>query len=383
MSRSNILFSQQFRSGSEQVYIDDVISSGNLSGDGKYTGLCKNWLEDYYDKSHCLLTPSGTAALELAALLLNLSPGDEVILPSFTFTSTANAFALFGAKLVFVDIDPCTMNIDPFAIQAAVTKRTKAIVVVHYAGYACEMNSIMKVADEFGLFVIEDAAQAFQSRYYGSKLGNIGHLGILSFHATKNITSGGEGGALIINDDRFSERAEIIREKGTNRTQFLNGMVDKYTWCDLGSSYLPSELQAAYLLAQLDASNLVLETRRHLWQKYNSLFLQAKLEKNIRLPLYDDGILNNGHIYFIKVENLSVRSKLISYLRQLNIQATFHYIPLHSTPIGQKVGYFAGVDKYTTRESECIIRLPMHCGLSDSDIEYVVDKIKEFFIAKS
>lgn len=379
MSENEIIFTKPYSGETEIKYVQEAIYTGKLSGDGEFTKKCRDWLENYFLGSTCLLTPSGTAALELAALLLEISPGDEIILPSYTFSSTANAFALFGARLVFVDIDPSTMNLSVDCVARAISKNTKAIVVVHYAGYPCEMDKLLEIANAQDIFIIEDAAQGFQSNYSNQRVGSIGHLGVLSFHATKNITSGGEGGLLIINDEQFIDRAEILREKGTNRRQFMNGSVDKYTWCDIGSSYLPSDLQAAFLYAQLERSEWILRERMRVWRDYDESIRSSSLRARIGLVEYDKTHSHNAHMYFIKTASKAERSNVISFLRTRLIQTAFHYIPLHLTPIGQKVGSFSGTDNFTTIESEKLLRLPLHCGLTKSDTDRVLSALAEYY----
>ncbi|MCU4418138.1 dTDP-4-amino-4,6-dideoxygalactose transaminase [Acinetobacter bereziniae] len=365
--------------GNEDKYVLDVMHGQKMSGDGVYTKKCHHWFEEYLSCEKALLTPSCTHALELAAILIDIKIGDEVIMPSYTFVSTANAFLLRGAKIVFVDIRPDTMNIDEEKIEEAITTKTKAIVPVHYAGVACEMDKIMELADRYNLYVIEDAAQGMMSTYNGKKLGTIGHLAAYSFHDTKNYTSGGEGGLLIINDTVFSERAEIIREKGTNRSQFFRGMVDKYTWTDIGSSYLPSELQAAYLWGQLENVDLINRIRLENWKQY---YLELKdLEEKgfLQLPSIPNHCEQNAHMFYIKVSTLDIRTKLIDFLSKNEIVAVFHYVPLHNSEFGKGNSIFIGDDHYTTQESEKIIRLPMWYGLSSSQITSVTDKIIQFF----
>lgn len=365
--------------GNEIDYIKDAIDSGKLSGDGKYSKLCQQWFDINLPCKKSLLMPSCTHALELAAILLDIKYGDEVIMPSYTFVSTANAFILRGAKIIFVDIRPDTMNIDENKIEAAITENTKAIVPVHYAGVSCEMDKIMQIANKYNLFVIEDAAQGMMSTYRGKALGTIGHLGAYSFHETKNYTSGGEGGLLIINDEKFIERAEIIREKGTNRSQFFRGMVDKYTWTDLGSSYLPSELQAAYLYGQLQNVELINNYRLEIWQKYYNGLLELASKGLIELPVIPKNRSHNAHMFYIKVKDLSQRTALIDYLKTFDIFTAFHYVPLHTSPYGLKVSKFYLDDKYTTLESEKLLRLPIWLKLSLNEIDEIVAHIIEFF----
>ena len=361
--------------GNEQKYLKHVLENKKLSGDGFYTKKCHKWFEDKLGVNKTLLTTSCTHALEMAAILIDIKPGDEVIMPSYTFVSTANAFVLRGAKIVFVDIRPDTMNIDETKIEQAITDKTKAIVPVHYAGVACEMDTIMKIAEKYNLFVIEDAAQGMMSTYKNKPLGTIGHLGCYSFHETKNYNCG-EGGLLIINDDRFVQRAEIIREKGTNRSQFLRGIVDKYRWVDVGSSYLPSELNAAFLYAQLEKADIVNEKRIKLWNEY---YKNLKYIKEIELPIIPKECKHNAHMFYIKLKDTRIRQDLIYHLASFEIRAVFHYIPLHHSQKCKKFYEFRGEDKYTTIESEKILRLPMYSDLEVADIKFICKEIKRFF----
>lgn len=315
----------------------------------------------------------------MAAILIGIQPGDEVIMPSYTFVSTANSFVLRGAKIVFVDIRPDTLNIDESLIEAAITSRTKAIVPVHYAGVACEMDTINAIAQRHGLFVIEDAAQGMMSTYHGKPLGTLGHMGAYSFHETKNFTSGGEGGLLIINDERFIQRAEIIREKGTNRSQFFRGMVDKYTWVDMGSSYLPSDIQAAYLWGQLEMADEITANRLASWQRYLDGLRPLRDEGLIELPVIPAHCVHNGHMFYLKVKNLDERTALLSHLKSEGCYAVFHYVPLHNSPAGEKFSLFHGEDRYTSTESERLIRLPMFYGMKHEEIDRVVSVIHHFF----
>jgi len=374
-----IPFNRAPLTGNEVKYITEVLQGSKMSGDGPFSKHCQQWFEESLPTEKALLTPSCTAALELAAILIDIQPGDEVIMPSYTFVSTANAFVLRGAKIVFVDIRPDTMNIDETLIESAITEKTKAIIPVHYAGVGCEMDVIMDIADRHNLFVVEDAAQGMMSSYKGKSLGTIGHLGAFSFHETKNYTSGGEGGLLIVNDDTFKQRAEVIREKGTNRSQFFRGMVDKYQWVDVGSSYLPSELQAAYLWAQLKSAKKINEARLTAWDKY--LFDLSDLETSglIQLPTLSEGCKHNAHMFYLKVANLEERSELIEFLKECNIMAAFHYVPLHTAVAGERFGRFYGDDKYTTKESERLVRLPLWYGITEQDQNLVVNAIKEFY----
>lgn len=374
-----IPFNKPPLTGDEVRYITEALQGNKISGDGPFGRRCQQWFEENLSTKKTLLTPSCTAALELAAILIDIQPGDEVIMPSYTFVSTANAFVLRGAKIVFVDIRPDTLNIDEKLIEPAITEKTKAIVPVHYAGVGCEMGVIMDVANRHGLFVVEDAAQGMMSSYIGKALGTIGHLGAFSFHETKNYTSGGEGGLLIINDDRFRQRAEIIREKGTNRSQFFRGMVDKYQWVDVGSSYLPSELQAAYLWAQLENAEKINEARLKVWQKYLSELASLENSGFIELPTIPENCIHNAHMFYLKVSNLEERSELIEYLKKQNIMAAFHYVPLHTASAGGRFGVFHGHDNYTTSESERLVRLPLWYGLKEQEQNKVVSAIKEFY----
>ncbi len=368
--------------GNEEKYIHNAIINKQLCGDGPYTEKCHRWFEEKLDCEKVLLTTSCTHALEIAAILLDIQEDDEVIMPSYTFVSTANAFVLRGAKIVFVDIHPDTMNIDETLIEAAITSKTKAIVPVHYAGVACEMDSIMAVAEKYNLYVVEDAAQGMMSTYKGRALGTIGHLGTYSFHETKNYTSGGEGGLLIINDNTFSNRADIIREKGTNRSEFFRGAIDKYSWVDVGSSYLPSELNAAYLFAQLEGAEVINKDRLDSWSKYFAKLSNLEKSGNIKLPTIPNACQHNAHMFYVKVEDLEERRVLLEYLKEHNILATFHYVPLHSSQAGEKFGIFFGQDKFTTIESDCLLRLPMYYGLKDEEIQIIVELIKSFFTKK-
>ena len=345
--------------GTELKYIENAIQNQKICGDGIYTKKCTDWLEEHFHAQKVLLTTSGTTALDMALLLCDLRPGDEVILPSYTFSSTATAAVLVGAKLVFVDIRPDTMNIDEAKIEAAITDKTKVIIVVHYAGVSCEMDTIMEIAHRHKLKVVEDAAQAVMSTYKGKVLGTIGDFGCYSFHETKNYSMG-EGGALIINNSAYNERAEILREKGTNRAKFFRGQVDKYTWVDFGDSYLPSELNAAYLWAQLEKADEINDDRLTSWNAYYDAFNPLKDAGKIELPVVPDGCEHNAHMFYIKCKDIQERSELISYLKINGILAVFHYIPLHSAPAGLKYGRFDGEDTYTTKESERLVRLPMY-----------------------
>ena len=363
--------------GNELNYIKKAISSPKLSGDGYYAKKCEKWFEDTTGTLKALLTPSCTHALELAALLINIKPGDEVIVPSYTFVSTANAFVLRGAKIVFVDIRPDTMNIDETKIEAAITSKTKAIVPVNYAGVACEMDTIMEIANRHELYVIEDAAQAMMSTYKGKALGTIGHIGTYSFHETKNYTSGGEGGVLLINDEQFKSRAEVIREKGTNRNQFFRGMVDKYTWVDVGSSMLPREIQAAYLYAQLESAEEINAKRLSIWSTYHETVSSVLGGKRVELPFVPEQCVHNAHMFYLKFESITKRQEFISLMKDFGVMCVFHYIPLHSAPAGSKFGFFEGEDKFTTIESEKLIRLPIYYNMSSTEFEIIQSALRE------
>ena len=363
--------------GKELEYIKDAVDQGMLCGDGKYTKLCSSWMKERFHVNQVFLTTSCTHALEMAAYLCDIHPGDEVIMPSYTFVSTADAFVLRGAKIVFVDIRPDTMNIDEKLIEQAVTEKTKAIVPVHYAGVACEMDTIMEIARKYDLKVVEDAAQGVEAYYHGRALGTIGDFGCYSFHETKNYTMG-EGGALVFQDNSFQEKAEILREKGTDRSRFFRGQVDKYRWIDYGSSYLPSEMNAAYLYAQLEECEKINRKRHQIYDYYHRHLAPLEEAGLIERPFVPEGIEHNAHMYYIKVKDLETRTGLIAYLKENGIYSAFHYVPLHSSPAGMKFGRFSGEDVYTTRESERLVRLPMFYNLPMSDVEYIVKKILEF-----
>ena len=364
--------------GQEEQYIKDAINCHRISGDGKYTRLCSQWLEESTETKKALLTTSCTHATEMAVLLLDIKEGDEVIIPSYTFVSTANAFVLRGARIVFVDIRPDTMNIDERLIEDAITPRTKAVVPVHYAGVACEMDTIMDIAGRHGIKVVEDAAQGIMSTYKGRALGAIGDFGCFSFHETKNLSMG-EGGALLIQDPSHVEMAEIIREKGTNRSKFFRGEIDKYTWVAAGSSYLPSELNAAYLYAQLQKAQDIYDDRMRSWELYYDELESLQQNGCLELPYVPAECTHNAHMFYVKVKDLEERTSLLKYLKEHGVGAVFHYIPLHSSPAGVRFGSFYGEDLYTTKESERLIRLPMYYGMAESDIAYVVDCIKEYY----
>ena len=364
--------------GKELIYLEEAIRSKKICGDGAFTKRCSRWLEEQTGSERVLLTTSCTHATELAAILTDIKPGDEVIMPSYTFVSTADAFVLRGAKAVFVDIRPDTMNIDETLIEDAITEKTRAIVPVHYAGVSCEMDTICDIAKRHNLYVIEDAAQGVMATYKSRPLGTIGDYGCYSFHETKNLSMG-EGGALLIKDKANILRAEIVREKGTNRSQFFRGEIDKYTWMDAGSSYLPSELNAAYLWAQLEDAQKIYDDRMRSWNLYYEQLKPLAEEGRIELPVIPEGCVHNAHMFYIKTRDLKERTDLIFYLKGKQINSVFHYIPLHSSPAGKRLGVFHGEDKYTTRESERLLRLPMYYGLGKENIECVTESIKNFY----
>lgn len=373
-----IPFNKPFVVGKELYYIAQAVQQGHLSGDGMFTSKCNAWIQNKFEAKKVLLTHSCTAALEMAAILCDIQPGDEFIVPSYTFVSTVNAFVLRGGVPVFVDIRPDNLNIDEKLIEAAITPKTKAIVPVHYAGVGCEMDVIMDIANRHGLLVVEDAAQGVCATYKGKHLGTIGHLGCYSFHETKNFISG-EGGALVINDERFLERAEIIREKGTNRSQFFRGMVDKYTWVDIGSSYLPSEMIAAFLYSQLEESDKITNKRLKIWNLYHELLAPLESAGWLRRPKYPEYCCHNAHMYYILLSDLETRTQLIDFLRKEGISSVFHYVPLHSAPQGEKL---VGKDinlPVTDDCSERLLRLPCYYELTNEEIEFVVRIIREFF----
>ena len=359
-----------------EAYVLDAIASHKICGDGGFTRKCHAWLEERTGAPRALLTTSGTHALEMAAILCDLAPGDEVILPSYTFSSTANAFVLTGAKLVFVDIRPDTMNIDETLVEDAITERTRAVCAVHYAGVSCAMDEILAVAARHGLKVVEDAAQGVMSTYKGRPLGAIGDFGCYSFHETKNYSMG-EGGALLLRED--DGRAEILREKGTNRSQFFRGMVDKYTWVDYGSSYLPSELNAAYLYGQLEIADEINAARLHCWELYRELLSPLEKEGRVALPHIPADCVHNAHMFWLKAKDLAERTELIAFLKERGVGSAFHYIPLHSAPAGLRFGRFHGEDRYTTAESERLLRLPMYFGLTDDDAARAADAVTAFY----
>ena len=362
-------------------YIEECVRNQKICGDGAYTKKCNRWIEERTGTTKCLLTTSCTHATELAALLADIRPGDEVIMPAYTFVSTADAFVLRGAVPVFVDIRPDTMNIDEKLIEAAITDKTRAIVPVHYAGVACEMDTIMDIAARHGLLVIEDAAQGILATYKGKALGAIGDFGCYSFHETKNYSMG-EGGALLIRDGKYVEDAEIIREKGTNRSKFYRGQIDKYTWVNYGSSYLPSDMNAAYLYAQLEQADEINQARLACWNRYYERLTPLKEAGKLELPVVPEGCVHNAHMFYVKVKDITERTAFISFLAENGVHSVFHYIPLHTAPAGQKFGRFHGEDRYTTAESERLARLPMYYGLSLEQVDYICDVIYRFFAEK-
>jgi dTDP-4-amino-4,6-dideoxygalactose transaminase len=374
-----IPFNKPALTGSEEKYILESIKSGKISGDGGFTKKCHQWFEEKLGCKKALLTTSCTHALEMAAILLDIKEGDEVIMPSYTFVSTANAFVLRGAKIVFIDVRPDTMNLDETKIEGAVTENTKVIVPVHYAGVACEMDTIMDIASRHNLFVVEDAAQGMMSSYKGKALGTIGHFGTFSFHETKNYTSAGEGGLLIINDELFVQRAEIIREKGTNRSLFFKGMVDKYTWVDIGSSYLMNDVSAAYLWGQLEKSNEINVNRLDSWNMYYDGLKELADQSLLELPRIPNTCIHNAHMFYIKCKDLNTRVGLIEYLKHNDVLSVFHYVPLHSAPAGLKFGSFHGEDKFTTNNSERLVRLPLWFGITIEEVNTIVSLIKGYF----
>lgn len=373
-----IPFNKPFLTGKETEYIQQAVASGKISGDGMFTKKCHQFFENRYGFKKCLLTTSCTDALELAAILIDIQPGDEVIVPSYTFVSTANAFVLRGAKIVFADSEDRTPNIDASRIEALITEKTKAIVPVHYAGVACDMDTIMNLAEKYNLFVIEDAAQAIDSCYHGKPLGGIGHLAAFSFHETKNVISG-EGGMLVINDMDFAYRAEVVREKGTNRSAFFRGEIDKYGWVDVGSSFLPSEVIAAFLYGQLEHLDEIQKRRMRIWQRYHSAFCAAGI-KNLALPFIPEGAVHNAHMYYIVTESLEQRSALIAHCKKADIHPVFHYLSLHKSPYYQK--------KHDGRElknadyfSDRLLRLPFYYTLTEEEQDRVIEHILRFFNA--
>ena len=367
--------------GTELKYVQQAIDAHKICGDGMFTKKCNKWLEERFNAQKVLLTTSGTTALDMAALMCDLKPGDEVILPSFTFSSTATAFVLAGATLVFVDVRPDTMNIDETKIEAAITDKTKVIVPVHYAGVACEMDTIMAIARKYNLKVVEDAAQGVMSTYKGKALGTIGDFGCFSFHETKNYSMG-EGGALVINNPAYNDRAEILREKGTNRSKFFRGQVDKYTWVDFGDSYLPSDMNAAYLWAQLEQADEINNDRLATWNAYNDAFQHLEEAGKVELPTIPEDCVHNAHMYYLKCKDLEERTAFIEFMKEKDVQTVFHYVPLHSAPAGLKFGRFHGEDTYTTAESDRLVRLPMYYGLDRESLQCVIDAVNGFFFSK-
>jgi dTDP-4-amino-4,6-dideoxygalactose transaminase len=378
---SNILFNKPYLTGNEKKYIKKAKQNFKLSGEGEFTTKCQNWLQNLTSSQKVLLTQSCTAALEMAAMLIDVQPGDEIIMPSYTFVSTANAFVLRGGVPVFVDIRPDTLNIDEKKIEAAITPKTKAIVPVHYAGVACEMDAILEIAKKHNLYVIEDAAQAIMSTYKGRPLGGIGHLAAFSFHETKNIISG-EGGALIINDKKFIDRAEIIWEKGTNRSRYFRGQVDKYTWVDIGSSYLPSEITAAFLWAQIEIAEKLTQERLNIWDNYHHGFLELEKEGKLRRPIIPSNCQHNAHMYYLLLKNLSERTEFIKKLNDKKIHCVFHYVPLHSSPAGTKYGRPSGKLTITDSISDRLVRLPLWIGL-ESYQQYIINTASNSLVNKS
>ena len=366
--------------GNEFKYMHEAVENHKICGDGPFTKKCDEWMEKRFNAKKVMLTTSGSSALDMAAMLCGIKPGDEFILPSFTFSSTANSFVLAGAKLVFVDVRPDTMNIDETKIEDAITEKTKVICPVHYAGVACEMDTIMKIAKDHNLIVVEDAAQGVMSTYKGKALGTIGDFGCYSFHETKNYSMG-EGGAIVINNPKYIEKAEILREKGTNRSQFFRGQVAKYNWVDFGDSYLQSDLNAAYLWAQLEVADNINNNRINTWNQYYEAFKHLQVKGLIELPTIPNGCIHNAHMFYIKCKNLETRQKFIKFMKENDILCVFHYVPLHSAPAGIKFGRFNGEDKYTTKESDRLVRLPMYYNLDQKDLQKVIKKTLEFFEA--
>lgn len=364
--------------GKEFDYMREAVENMKICGDGPFTKKCDEWMENRFNAKKVMLTTSGSSALDMAAMLCGLKPGDEVILPSFTFSSTANSFVLAGAKLVFVDIRPDTMNIDETKIEAAITDRTRVICPVHYAGVACEMDTILDIARRHNLLVVEDAAQGVMSTYKGKALGTIGDFGCYSFHETKNYSMG-EGGAIVINNEEYIEKAEILREKGTNRSQFFRGQVAKYNWVDFGDSYLQSDLNAAYLWAQLEMADEINHNRLDTWNAYYEAFKQLKEKGIIELPTIPEGCVHNAHMFYIKCKNLETRQAYIKYMKENGILCVFHYVPLHSAPAGLKFGRFDGEDEHTTLDSDRLVRLPMYYNIAKEDLNKVIKKTLEFF----
>jgi dTDP-4-amino-4,6-dideoxygalactose transaminase len=376
VSPAPISFNRPFATGREHRYIQEAIDGMRLSGNGRFTRLCQEWLEERTGSGKALLTHSCTAALEMAAILADIGPGDEVILPSYTFVSTANAFVLRGGVPVFVDIRSDTMNLDETKVEAAITPRTRAIVPVHYAGVGCDMDAILDIARRHGLLVIEDAAQGLMSTWRDRPLGGIGHMAALSFHETKNLICG-EGGALLVNDDRFAERAEIVWEKGTDRSRFFRGQVDKYSWVDVGSSFLPSEIEAAFLWAQLEEAEAITRARREIWSAYHEAFADLEAEGRVRRPVVPPECQHNGHLYYLLVESLEARTRLLAELGKQGIQALFHYVPLHSSPAGRKYGRTAGDLPCTDAAADRLVRLPLWTGMDGATVGRIAKAVRE------
>ena len=358
-------------------YVEDVVKSSLIAGDGKYTRLCSEWMEHSFKANKVLMTTSCTAALEMAAILLDIQPDDEVIMPSYTFVSTANAFVLRGAKCVFVDIRPDTMNIDENKIEAAISNKTKAIVVVHYAGVGCEMDTIMSIANKYSIPVVEDAAQGVMANYKGRALGTIGTFGCYSFHETKNYTMG-EGGALVINDEKYIERAEILREKGTNRSRFYRGEIDKYSWVDIGSSFLPSEFNVSYLYGQLEIADKINENRLETWNAYNDAFKNYEYDGKIVLPTIPKACNHNAHMFYIKLKSIEERTQFITSMKEKGVGCVFHYVPLHSSVAGKRFGIFCGEDIYTSQESDKLVRLPMYYDVGKENVQCIIKKVCKY-----
>lgn len=358
-------------------YVEDVVKSSLIAGDGKYTRLCSEWMEHRFKAKKVLMTTSCTAALEMAAILLDIQPDDEVIMPSYTFVSTANAFVLRGAKCVFVDIRPDTMNIDESKIEAAISSKTKAIVVVHYAGVGCKMDTIMSIANKYSIPVVEDAAQGVMADYKGNALGTIGTFGCYSFHETKNYTMG-EGGALVINDEKYIERAEILREKGTNRSRFYRGEIDKYSWVDIGSSFLPSEFNVSYLYGQLQIADKINENRLEMWNAYYESFRNFENDGKIILPRIPKECNHNAHMFYIKLKSIEERTQFINNMKENGVGCVFHYVPLHTSEAGKKFGVFCGTDVYTSQESNKLVRLPMYYDIGKENVQYIIKKVGEY-----
>lgn len=364
--------------GKEFEYMREAVDNHKICGDGSFTKKCAKWMQDRFHAYRVMLTTSGSSALDMAALLCDINPGDEVILPSFTFSSTANSFVLAGAKLVFVDIRPDTMNIDENKIEEAITEKTKVICPVHYAGVACEMDAIMDIAKRYKLLVVEDAAQGVMSTYKGKALGTIGDFGCFSFHETKNYSMG-EGGAIVINNPKYIEKAEILREKGTNRSQFFRGQVAKYNWVDFGDSYLQSDLNAAYLWAQLEKADEINNNRIETWNAYYKAFKPLADRRLITLPTIPENCVHNAHMFYIKCKDLKTRQAFIEFMKKNDILCVFHYVPLHSAPAGEKFGRFVGIDEYTTSDSDRLVRLPMYYNIDKDDLNKVINKTIDFF----